>query len=118
MRVPLQILLLSTALSLVGCSSRFDRLCAEAVDCEGGRDRDIDACVAAAEGDEDVAAAHDCSAEFDDYFDCVERRAFCDTRSAGGAGSWSTYDSYSGTSSCVAEEDRLSRCNFPPTVRP
>lgn len=68
------------------------------MDCVGGNDKDIDACIEATRGEEDTASAYGCSDEFDDAFDCAEENASCRN------GSFSKGDD------CDAKESALSKC--------
>jgi hypothetical protein len=61
----------------VGCSSYGD-ICDQTIQCIGGNDEDIDACVQQYEGNEDVASAYDCSDPFDKYIECVNDKIDCD----------------------------------------
>lgn len=69
--------LVSVSVALMGCQSRFKDFCTQSMDCQRGNDQDIDACIAEAEAQEAKAAAYDCSADFDSYFDCAEQTLDC-----------------------------------------
>jgi hypothetical protein len=73
----LSTLLLSASLVLTGCGSRASAQCNAAIECEGGNDADIDACIAVTEGAENAAAAYDCSDAFDKLMECVEKTGVC-----------------------------------------
>jgi hypothetical protein len=62
---------------LTACGSSYGERCAAAVQCHGGNDRDVDACVAETDGAEQVAAAYDCSDAFFKLADCVDNTATC-----------------------------------------
>lgn len=62
---------------LSGCSPYAD-YCADRMDCEGGNDSDIEACIVEMEADEDKATVYDCSPEWEDLFDCRNDHAVCD----------------------------------------
>ena len=81
---------------LVGCTSRARSFCDSKIQCEGGNDADVEACVIGVESSEDVAAAYDCGSAFDKAADCVETAGRCD------AGKYK--------SSCDAEDDALEAC--------
>ena len=65
------------ALALVGCGSKYKTFCEDQAQCIGGNDADIDACVAEAEGQKDVASAYDCSDPWDKLADCYENKGTC-----------------------------------------
>lgn len=69
--------LVSVSVAMLGCQSRFKDFCTQSMDCARGNDADIDACIAEAEAQESRAAAYDCSADFDSYFDCAEQTLDC-----------------------------------------
>lgn len=85
------------ALSLANCSSRFRDNCQAEADCEGGNDADVDACVDAAKGEEDVADAYDCGDAFGKWADCRENKGTCVN------GKYSPVD-------CSAQRSALSSC--------
>jgi hypothetical protein len=69
--------LAALALSLPACD-RFGDYCAQMMDCEGGNDLDVEACVAEAEESEEHASLWDCDEWFDAYFECAEAESDCD----------------------------------------
>lgn len=69
------------ALALTNCSSTYRDYCQSQIDCEGGNDKDVDACVDTIKGLEDSAGAYDCGDQFDDYWDCFESKAVCKDKS-------------------------------------
>lgn len=74
---------LTVALGLIlltGCGSAYGDRCDAAVQCSGGNDKDVDACVATLNGSEQVAAAYDCSDAYFKYADCVDRTGTCDNK--------------------------------------
>lgn len=68
---------LLVAASFVGCSP-FSGYCADVMDCEGGNDYDIDACVADLDHLSSRADVWDCRDDFDFYWECLEERGHCD----------------------------------------
>lgn len=64
------------ALAITGCSP-YGALCADKMDCEGGNDADVDACVIQSEAAEDVAYNYDCGDDWDEYVACLEDRSRC-----------------------------------------
>ena len=69
--------LLALSIASVGCHSTYYSYCESRQQCEGGNDKDIDACVQSAQGEEDVASAYDCSDAFDKYVDCFKAKGSC-----------------------------------------
>lgn len=67
-------------LLLAGCGSSYGARCDSAVQCGGGNDRDVDACIAALNGAEQVAAAYDCGDAYFKLSDCVERTSTCNDK--------------------------------------
>ena len=65
------------ALSLANCSSRYRDDCQAKIDCEGGNDADVDACVDGKKGSEDIADAYDCGDAYGDAADCLEGKGSC-----------------------------------------
>jgi hypothetical protein len=65
------------ALSLPSCGGRHADLCDQAVDCAGGNDADYGACVEYLDAYEDVAAAHECDRQYDDYIECFQEQNNC-----------------------------------------
>lgn len=61
----------------IGCDSYAD-ICEQEIQCIGGNDADIDACIAGIEGEEEVAAAYDCTDAWDKYVDCIAEKIDCD----------------------------------------
>ena len=85
------------ALSLPSCASTYADLCQKQRDCEGGNDADLEACVEAAHGAEEIAAAYDCRDAFDKQVACLESKAVCNNK---------RFDE----SACRAEEDAVEAC--------
>jgi len=113
MPLSLRILLFPTLLVLFGCSSRFADLCEQAANCEGGGDDDIDACIASAEGEEEIASIRGCEREFDAYYDCVENNATCLRDDGTGRGSlWETFSSSTFEDLCREPGAGLDRCSY------
>lgn len=73
----LSLIFTSAVLLALPACSKYSDFCEKQSDCEGGNDNDIDACVEASRGEEDVADAYDCSDEYDDLFECVDENASC-----------------------------------------
>lgn len=84
-------------LFVAGCSP-YPSLCEAEMDCEGGNDADIDACVVVYEAQEDVADTYDCGDFYDDYIACFDERARC------------SGDSFDANNDCNSERDRWSDC--------
>ncbi len=61
----------------VGCHSTYKDYCEQKQQCEGGNDKDIDACIEEARAQEDVASAYDCTDAYDKYADCYKVKGAC-----------------------------------------
>ena len=81
---------------LTACGSSYGERCAAAVQCSGGNDRDIDACIAVVNAAEEVAAAYDCSDAYFKHADCIDRTATCSDKKF--------------ESNCKGESDSLRTC--------
>lgn len=81
---------------LTACGNPYGDRCAAAVQCSGGNDRDVDACVAALNGTEQVAAAYDCADAYFKHSDCVDRTGTCGDKHF--------------ETNCKAEADALNTC--------
>jgi len=106
-KIPMRIypgFLLLTALLACGsmaCGPDHQGLCEEAEKCRGGNEADIDACVADADYEEDVADIQGCTDEYNTYMDCFIQEAQCDSASK----------SYGlRNDNCEAESNAYQRC--------
>lgn len=88
----------SLLILLPGCSSGFSDFCEAKIACEGGNDKDIDACVEEAKGTESVAEAYGCGDEFDKMFECSESNQKCEDKD------------YSSKGACEDQSRALSAC--------
>jgi hypothetical protein len=79
------------------CGSKFRNYCEKRAQCRGGNEKDIEACVADKEGDNNQAKAYDCDDAAQKYAECLDQKAFCKNGS---------YD----TSACATESQALSAC--------
>ncbi len=70
--------LVAAMAAVLPACDRFGTYCEEMMDCEGGNDADVEACVAQAEETEEHASLWDCDEWFDAYFECVEVESDCD----------------------------------------
>jgi hypothetical protein len=61
---------------MTGCGG-YGAICADAMDCAGGNDADIEACEIDAQAAEDSAGVAQCDEEFADYHACVEDKSTC-----------------------------------------
>ena len=77
LRRTLPVVLAVASLALAGCGSKFKTYCENKSQCSGGNDKDINACVAEAEGGKDVASAYDCSDPFNKVVDCYDSTGHC-----------------------------------------
>jgi hypothetical protein len=89
-------------LGLTGCNP-FASYCSDAMECVGGNDADIDACIVDAETAEDRAAVWGCEAEFDALVDCIEAESKCENNSEGNK-------RYTTDGDCDNEEEDLDEC--------
>src|SRR5690349_11129451 len=62
--------LLLICFGIIGCGPDIRAECEEQVQCAGGNDKDIDACVAVQEVLEDYLAELECDDEYDAYITC------------------------------------------------
>jgi hypothetical protein len=70
-------LLAGIALSLIACHSTYYDFCKQRQECEGGNDKDIDACIESQRGEEDIAGDYDCKDSFSKYKDCYTVKGSC-----------------------------------------
>ncbi|MEO7329162.1 MAG: hypothetical protein ABI193_11315 [Minicystis sp.] len=96
-------LLLAASAFLTGCGSRAADSCNAAIECGGGNDADINACIAATDGLANEAAAYDCADAFDKVLDCIEKTGTCKS------GSYH--------SDCGDEADALGKCEKAASAR-
>lgn len=82
-----------------GCHSTYKDYCEQKQQCEGGNDKDIDACIEEWRAQEDIASAYDCTDAYDKYADCFKVKGSCKS------GRFDT------TSSCSAEATAYATCN-------
>jgi hypothetical protein len=61
---------------MTGCGG-YGALCADAMDCEGGNDADVDACVVTLDYYEERASLDGCEPEWDELYACVNDEASC-----------------------------------------
>src|SRR5690349_9471451 len=71
------VLAAALGLTFTACGNTYGDLCASSIQCEGGNDADVDACVALSNGAEDEANAYDCADPYAKLLDCVERTSTC-----------------------------------------
>ena len=81
---------------LTACGSSYGDRCAASVQCRGGNDRDVDACIAGSDGNEQVAAAYDCTDAYFKLEDCIDRTVTCRDKHF--------------ESNCKGESDALNAC--------
>jgi hypothetical protein len=63
---------------LTACGSGVEGdICAASIQCEGGNDKDVNACIGTANGAEQQAAAYDCSDAYTKLVDCVSKTGIC-----------------------------------------
>lgn len=66
--------------TLPHCSSRYAAYCDNARSCEGGNDRDVDACIEQQRALEEVSDAYDCEDQWDAFAKCLETLTCLDGR--------------------------------------
>jgi hypothetical protein len=71
------------ALMLAGCGPDYDTICQERVDCLGGNEADVEACVRQAELQGEIADIEGCDDEWAEYVACLEQNASCESQSTG-----------------------------------
>ena len=71
------VLAAALGLTLTACGNSYGNLCESSIQCEGGNDNDVNACIAQANGAEEEAAAYDCSDPYAKLFDCIDRTSVC-----------------------------------------
>jgi hypothetical protein len=69
--------LLACALTIGACGSSFDDLCNRANACEGGNDKDKQACVDLEETLKKAASDYGCSSQFQDLQNCQTATGTC-----------------------------------------
>lgn len=75
--------LLMMSVGMVGCGPDLQSACEEQVQCKGGNDKDIEACVAVGEVAEDLLDELECGDEYDAYFDCTQAYMKCTSSPTG-----------------------------------
>ena len=71
------------ALLLAGCGPNYDNICQEMVDCAGGNEQDVDACIRQAEQQGEIADIEGCDSEWADFVACYEESASCQSENTG-----------------------------------
>jgi hypothetical protein len=90
------VLTAALGMMLTACGNPYGDLCASSIQCEGGNDKDVGACIALANGAEEEAAAYGCSDAHAKLIDCVNRSSTCNKTHF--------------QTSCNAESDALAAC--------
>lgn len=75
--------ILLVCVSAIGCAPDFRTQCEAQVQCRGGNDADIEACVAVSEVGYDFAEDIECADEFDAYFECQQPLLKCRSSNTG-----------------------------------
>ena len=86
------------AMAVPGCGSSLSDQCQQQIQCEGGNDADVDACIGVADGAEEVAAAYSCDDAYSKVVDCYTSTGHCKQ------GHWSTDCSHQEASLGACEE--------------
>jgi len=75
--------LLLISMGIVGCGPDIRTECEERVQCRGGNDLDIEACVDASDVVYDFVVDLECDDEYDAYFACIQPLTNCRTMPTG-----------------------------------
>jgi hypothetical protein len=73
---------------VVACNGDKKDYCEEANDCEGGNDKDEEACVASINYLEEQASIYGCEDDFNDLWECFQSEGTC--REVGNESVWTT----------------------------
>jgi hypothetical protein len=94
------------------CSSQADRICALVCECEHCSDVREDLECTSWNGEEELAAAYECSAPWERYAICVEDRGSCDDATAefSTRGEGSCPECNDGPDRCTEERAKLDEC--------
>jgi hypothetical protein len=92
------------AIGAAGCSDQMRDYCDKMVACEGGNDKDKDACKDTLRGQEDAADDYDCGDQFDAVLDCVVSNSTCQS------GNYSSFNESTSTDACATQEAALTAC--------
>jgi hypothetical protein len=65
------------AITSLGCSAREKSICDKLITCEGGNDKDKDACVDSWIQNTQIYEAYKCGDAYSKYLDCVEASSIC-----------------------------------------
>lgn len=65
------------AITSLGCSAREKAICDKLITCEGGNDKDRDACVSASVQNTQIYEAYKCGDAYSKYLDCLEASSVC-----------------------------------------
>ncbi|HEY4121348.1 MAG TPA: hypothetical protein VGM56_25960 [Byssovorax sp.] len=79
-----------------GCTSAVGDACQSAVNCEGGNDDDVQACIGEADGAAEVASAYNCDDAYSKLVDCLTSSGHCDK------GNWKT--------NCDKQDESVGAC--------
>jgi hypothetical protein len=99
---------------LTGCAGPdLQALCEASEECTGGNEKDIDACVARAEYEAEIADIIGCTSEYEDYTSCFIDEASCKEENQGAPCTTNTECNASGfarcsNGTCVSSVYRLS----------
>src|SRR5262245_39691569 len=64
--------LLAVLATTTQCKSKYAKYCENQKTCEGGNDKDLDACIESRRTKEEVAEAYDCENSFDEVTKCYD----------------------------------------------
>ena len=76
--------LLLSAIVLSGCGGpNHQTICEKSEDCIDGNDKDVAACVAQRDAEEEIAGDVGCGSEYDAYYECFQDAARCKNKNYG-----------------------------------
>jgi len=91
-------IVLLAALGMLSACSRYATFCEDEMNCRGGNDMDIDACILDMNEAEDIADLYGCTDDWDTYFECLQAEAQCDD------------DNWTDDGDCAKEGERYNKC--------
>ena len=100
---PLAVFAAMLAFGAIGCGSTVGDYCEAWAECEGGNDRDREACVQLEEGEGGAASAYDCFDEWVARMECLEKYSTCDDSDP-------SNPDFDDNDACDSERDKLNAC--------
>ena len=93
--------LLGLGAGAMGCAG-YGTFCEDEMDCRGGNDNDVEACVVLLDAESDHAGVHECTDQWDELFACMEEESHCEDRH------WTTL--YGNDDACHPESEDYDAC--------